>query len=797
MAFGAELKDFVAGFKTGRDIVEDGLDREERKEDRAYNRKHTADREAITDSRYDADIAHRDKRELIGDSRYDSETAHRSFREGVTDEGAAADRALRERAAKNQEDLMKLQRAKESGGALGPDGMGDYLQKKYPGGATPSSAGGDQSAIPENPFIQYANSGATRNQPLSPELTKSLAFLGDMGVEARVFSGGQDAEGPNRTGSHRHDGGGAGDVLFFKDGKKLDWNNPRDLPIFEEIVKRGKAAGLTGFGAGPGYMQSGSMHLGFGDPAVWGRGGNSENAPSWLRNAYYGNKRAGASRGGMMDPEELMEGAIPDDEGVEVASLDPRAGHYQEDAPRQQAIPDEESGLPAPAYEGTGTEVADASDPKEKPTKDPYELGRRSVRDGLKSAAKSLGIDREGAIDDPDMERARQNYLKGYGSATPQMMRQVMDTIDPKREMDPGERSLKAMGEVYQFYMSKGETGKAQEAAQSMLQFYRTEFNKYTALAQTAAQNGDMDNAAKAAVAAYSSIPNGRNFKVEKKDGGYEVSVTDAKTGKDVTRKVMDPREIAAAAMNFNPGTFDDEILNAAGVPPEEFKGQTTEALANVEGATGPATETLLEKRGDTDEARAATVRSIASSIAGVQENAMGPQEAAEFADKLAVTPSKDIAIKPVRGNPKLSSVTLGGQTVVMRTNAVAGLKGMQSAKAEADAEAAKPKEPSKAMENVGKFFDMMGGAIGKEVNDNLLGNKPEPAPQQGPQQPVPAEQAVPETGATATSDPRQIVETLLSRRAELQKRAANDPRAADMVRMIETRLKQLGYTGQ
>jgi len=138
------------------------------------------------------------------------------------------------------------------------------------------------------PYIRYANQGATRSLPLSDRLISALGYLGDLGVTAEVFSGGQPSEGPNRVGSHRHDHGNASDVFFYKDGRKLDWANPQDRPIFEEIVRRGKAAGITGFGAGPGYMQAGSMHVGFGSPAVWGAGGKSDNAPDWLRSAFYG-----------------------------------------------------------------------------------------------------------------------------------------------------------------------------------------------------------------------------------------------------------------------------------------------------------------------------------------------------------------------------------------------------------------------------------------------------------------------------------------------------------------------------
>ncbi|PZP67911.1 MAG: hypothetical protein DI604_20210 [Delftia acidovorans] len=136
-------------------------------------------------------------------------------------------------------------------------------------------------------YLRYANQGATRSQPLNEKLVASLGFLPELGVTAEVFSGGQPAAGQGpRTGSTRHDHGNAADVNFYKDGRKLDWANPDDQPIFQEIVKRGKAAGLTGFGAGPGYMSAGSMHVGFGNPGVWGAGGKGANAPEWLRAAY-------------------------------------------------------------------------------------------------------------------------------------------------------------------------------------------------------------------------------------------------------------------------------------------------------------------------------------------------------------------------------------------------------------------------------------------------------------------------------------------------------------------------------
>lgn len=145
-------------------------------------------------------------------------------------------------------------------------------------------------------WLIYANQGATRSQPIDPSLAQAFGFLPELGLQMEVFSGGQPAIGTSdrRVGSTRHDHGKSADVFFRKGGQRLDWANPEHTPIFQEVVRRAKAAGVTGFGAGPGYMQPGSMHVGFGTPAVWGAGGKGANAPDWLRQAY-GAAPAGAT----------------------------------------------------------------------------------------------------------------------------------------------------------------------------------------------------------------------------------------------------------------------------------------------------------------------------------------------------------------------------------------------------------------------------------------------------------------------------------------------------------------------
>lgn len=141
-----------------------------------------------------------------------------------------------------------------------------------------------------NDWLKYSNQGATRNDPLDPALVSAMSFLPGLGIAMDVISGGQEAagEGGSRTGSTRHDHGKAADVDFYKDGRKLDWNNPDDMPILVQIVQTAKANGVTGIGAGDDYMGAGRFHVGFGNPGVWGAGGKGANAPDWLRSAYGG-----------------------------------------------------------------------------------------------------------------------------------------------------------------------------------------------------------------------------------------------------------------------------------------------------------------------------------------------------------------------------------------------------------------------------------------------------------------------------------------------------------------------------
>jgi hypothetical protein len=159
-----------------------------------------------------------------------------------------------------------------------------WLYRKY--GTKPWAASGpyDEGAVVQG------QGGAIRNLPIAKtvnaQLERAATTVGELKVE--VFSGGQPSSGPNRTGSHRHDEGGAADIQLrdTKTRRLLDMRNPADRARMQAFITEAVAAGATGVGAAEDYMGPHGIHIGGGTPAAWGRGGSSANAPDWVKGAF-------------------------------------------------------------------------------------------------------------------------------------------------------------------------------------------------------------------------------------------------------------------------------------------------------------------------------------------------------------------------------------------------------------------------------------------------------------------------------------------------------------------------------
>jgi hypothetical protein len=135
--------------------------------------------------------------------------------------------------------------------------------------------------------------GKIRDKPIGGELEQLLKeAAGDVGIDVvRVTSGSQPGTTGRRTGSTRHDNRRAADLQLVKDGHTATFTDDNGGALVEAFVTAAAARGATGIGAGVGYMGNRTIHVGFGtsprdhSKLVWGAGGRSVNAPSWLRRA--------------------------------------------------------------------------------------------------------------------------------------------------------------------------------------------------------------------------------------------------------------------------------------------------------------------------------------------------------------------------------------------------------------------------------------------------------------------------------------------------------------------------------
>jgi hypothetical protein len=133
--------------------------------------------------------------------------------------------------------------------------------------------------------VSYALSTATRDQPVDPQIMQTLSgVVADMGPEYGIVvtSGGQPSHGHNRTGSTRHDHGGAVDFFLTRDGQRV--NPGQDKALYSELISNSAA-----FFSGMGHYHLG-MHVGGGKQAFWGDDGTSRSADPEFAKAYHDGK---------------------------------------------------------------------------------------------------------------------------------------------------------------------------------------------------------------------------------------------------------------------------------------------------------------------------------------------------------------------------------------------------------------------------------------------------------------------------------------------------------------------------
>jgi hypothetical protein len=170
-----------------------------------------------------------------------------------------------------------------------------YRTKLEGGNRTAAEEQGEQARVLASParVVELQGQGGhVRDLPIKEELRNQLDVAAKATeTKAVVISGGQPSSGRNRTGSHRHDNGGAADIELrdAKTGRLLDMNNKEDAARMAMFVTASVAAGATGVGAGVRYMGPHMIHVGGGRAATWGDA-------DWISHAWLAGQNQQASQ---------------------------------------------------------------------------------------------------------------------------------------------------------------------------------------------------------------------------------------------------------------------------------------------------------------------------------------------------------------------------------------------------------------------------------------------------------------------------------------------------------------------
>lgn len=768
MAFGQELQDFVAGFTTGYKLIDSKEEKEWKREERRM-KKEGFEREGRwgdEDRTYRSGRAGRSDMESDRNFNFSKEkfdwgvkTNERDFKR-VRERDARGDEQFdqgvreREQEREYRKRQQKLKLREGTGGAI-PDEV-DEFTPIVPGDTSPEA-----EAIPSpssyyeegDPTIDEETTGSVepasyggagyepRNgQEIAWNLVKDLQddfgmpehiAIGVVGQLAGETGGFSQLQELNPTVKGSRGGGGYAQWTgprrrqFEEFAGKRDPRSYADNYAFfkHELANTPEGNVLKSLRGARTAEEAGRIFTdGFLRPGVKNYAGRD----AWTRRvqSLFGGKAINAAVGGLVE-------AIPGEEEEEsIVPAVTTEGNEPEAIPSAEGIP---TPTPRPDYGGdvateeAPVEVAQTADEDAEPTDDPYETARRAAREGLNLAIKQGQLDAQTALDDPELKKYEDRYLRGYGAAPQQVVRQIMDKIDPEKKMHPGQRNMMALANTYKFFWDRGEPEKAKEAALSLTQYYNKATQQFIALGQAAAENGDVDNAAKAAMAAYDNIPNGRDLKIDKnEDGSLTATVTDIKTGKEVNKQILKPEDMLATAMGFSPKTFYDELMNAAGVPGEKYDDASLEDMGKVSDSIRATIETDFADSGLTKEGLAG-IEDVATGIAKVKQNGLSPSQAVRLAAGMLGAPSMDdISVKKERGHPDKVKVGFGGQEFIMSTGQFNQIRSAHKERG------VKQKQQEDEGKKNAQWWSDQGDLLSKGVKaftDELSGNNDGPSP--------------------------------------------------------------------
>lgn len=167
--------------------------------------------------------------------------------------------------------------------------------------------------------------------------------------------------------------------------------------------------------------------------------------------------------------------------------------------------------------QGGGSPAAPTREVRQSDIVDASKVGR-AVDDGMKYIQSIFGFNQPTAIMGASQQHQDgiQAFARNVGAATPEEVQAVDQTIDPHGRLSAEKKALGRLNAGYDYYMEKGQPGRAQQYAASMLMYVKKNIADHGALAQAALEDNNVKAGAEAIAGGKDGVPDGETVKVGK-----------------------------------------------------------------------------------------------------------------------------------------------------------------------------------------------------------------------------------------------------------------------------------------
>ena len=167
-----------------------------------------------------------------------------------------------------------------------------------------------------------------------------------------------------------------------------------------------------------------------------------------------------------------------------------------------------------------------------------------------------FGLDRVGAVQDPDAQARIQAFNNGAGAADGEAMHAVHRAVDPNNQMTQQQLAGASVAAIKAYYDNKGQPEAGAKAIGEIMQHQKAVSAHFSANAQQAFQQGDVNNGLKFLKAAYDQVPDGQHIDAMiQQDGSVAYRLTDSHSGRVIHQGIANAQQLSKLAEVGSTGT--------------------------------------------------------------------------------------------------------------------------------------------------------------------------------------------------------------------------------------------------